>query len=175
MMTKNNPIEENDYSHYIHASRYARWVEEDNRRETWPQTVKRYCDFFKGRYPNEFPYEEVYNGILNLDVVPSMRALMTAGKALDKDEIAGYNCSFVAVDNPRAFDEILYILMCGTGVGFSVERQFITNLPTVAEEFHDTDTKIVVRDSRLGWASSFRELITLLYSGRVPKWDVITQ
>jgi ribonucleotide reductase class II len=171
-MTKNNPIEENDYSHYIHASRYARWVEEENRRETWPETVKRYCDFFKGRYPNEFPYEEVYNGILNLDVVPSMRALMTAGKALDKDEIAGYNCSFVAVDNPRAFDEILYILMCGTGVGFSVERQFITSLPTVAEEFHDTDTKIVVRDSRLGWASSFRELITLLYSGRVPKWDV---
>lgn len=171
-MTKNNPIESNDYSHYIHASRYARWVEEENRRETWEETVTRYCDFFRGRFPKEFPYEEVYNGILSLDVVPSMRALMTAGKALDKDEIAGYNCSFVAVDNPRSFDEILYILMCGTGVGFSVERQFITNLPTVAEEFHDTDTKIVVRDSRLGWASSYRELITLLYSGRVPKWDV---
>lgn len=104
--------------------------------------------------------------------MPSMRSLMTAGKALDRDEVAGYNCSYLAIDNPKAFDEIMYILMCGTGVGFSVERQFINKLPVIAEEFYDTDTTITVKDSRIGWASSFRELVSLLYSGRVPKWDV---
>jgi ribonucleoside-diphosphate reductase alpha chain len=161
-----------NYQHYIAASRYARWIEEGNRRETWEETVGRYGAFFRERFGDLFPYDEVTQAIKNFEVMPSMRNLMTAGKALDKDEIAGYNCSFVAIDHPRAFDETLYILMCGTGVGFSVERQFINQLPVVAEEFHETDTRIVVKDSRLGWASAFRELITLLYSGRVPKWDV---
>jgi ribonucleoside-diphosphate reductase alpha chain len=161
-----------DYQRFIHASRYARWLPEENRRETWEETVNRYTDFFKGRFPELFPAEKVNQAIANLEVMPSMRCLMTAGPALDRDEIAGYNCSFVAIDSPRAFDEIMYILMCGTGVGFSVERQFTNNLPSIAEEFHDTDTTIRVKDSRIGWASAYRELISLLYSGRIPKWDV---
>ena len=160
-----------DYQRFIHASRYARWLPEENRRETWEETVNRYTDFFKGRFPELFPAEKVNQAIANLEVMPSMRCLMTAGPALDRDEIAGYNCSFVAIDNPRAFDEVMYILMCGTGVGFSVERQFTNNLPSIAEEFHDTDTTIRVKDSRIGWASAYRELISLLYSGRIPKWD----
>lgn len=160
-----------DYQRFIHASRYARWLPEENRRETWEETVNRYTDFFKGRFPELFPAEKVNQAIHNLEVMPSMRCLMTAGPALERDEIAGYNCSFVAIDNPRAFDEVMYILMCGTGVGFSVERQFTNNLPSIAEEFHDTDTTIRVKDSRIGWASAYRELISLLYSGRVPKWD----
>lgn len=161
-----------DYQRFIHASRYARWLPEENRRETWEETVNRYTDFFKGRFPELFPAEKVNQAIHNLEVMPSMRCLMTAGPALERDEIAGYNCSFVAIDSPRAFDEIMYILMCGTGVGFSVERQFTNNLPSIAEEFHDTDTTIRVKDSRIGWASAYRELISLLYSGRIPKWDV---
>lgn len=161
-----------DYQRFIHASRYARWLPDQNRRETWEETVNRYTDFFKGRFPELFPAEKVNQAIHNLEVMPSMRCLMTAGPALERDEIAGYNCSFVAIDSPRAFDEIMYILMCGTGVGFSVERQFTNNLPSIAEEFHDTDTTIRVKDSRIGWASAYRELISLLYSGRIPKWDV---
>lgn len=160
-----------DYQRFIHASRYARWVPNENRRETWEETVTRYTDFFKGRFPDLFPADKVNEAIKNLKVMPSMRCLMTAGPALERDEIAGYNCSFVAIDNAKAFDEVMYILMCGTGVGFSVERQFTNNLPVVAEEFHDTDTVIRVKDSRIGWASAYRELISLLYSGRVPKWD----
>ena len=160
-----------DYQRFIHASRYARWLPEENRRETWKETVDRYTGFFKNRFPDTFPNEDVNNAIYNLDVMPSMRCLMTAGPALERDEIAGYNCSFVAIDSPKAFDEIMYILMCGTGVGFSVERQFTNNLPSIAEEFHETDTTVRVKDSRIGWASAYRELISLLYSGRVPKWD----
>lgn len=161
----------NDYQRYIAASRYARYNEQEGRRETWEETVRRYVTFFSNR-SKEFPTEEVYEAIVNLEVMPSMRSLMTSGDALDRDNIAGYNCSFVALDNPRAFDEIMYILMCGTGVGFSVERQFVNNLPVIAEEFHETNTVIQVADSRIGWASSYRELISLLYSGRIPKWDV---
>ena len=163
---------ENDYSNYIALSRYARWIEEENRRETWEETVTRYCDFFKNRFPDDFPYKLVHDAILNKEVMPSMRCLMTAGPALARDEIAGYNCSYVAVDNVRVFDEILYILMCGTGVGFSVERQYISKLPIISETFHDTETTISVRDSRIGWAAGLRELISLLYSGQVPKWDL---
>jgi len=157
---------------YIHLSRYARWREKDNRRETWEETVRRYTDFFANRFPNLYPTERIYNSILNLRTMPSMRALMTAGPALDKDEIAGFNCSYIAVDHIRAFDEILYILMCGTGVGFSVERQYINNLPTVSEDFHQSDTVITVKDSKIGWASALRELIAMLYNGQIPKWDV---
>jgi len=162
----------NDYQRYIAASRYARWREDDNRRETWEETVDRLINFWKGRFPNLDVYDELRDAVVNMEVMPSMRSLMSAGPALERDEIAGYNCSFVAVDNPRAFDEIMYILMCGTGVGFSVERQEIAQLPVVAEEFHDSDTVIRVRDSRLGWASALRELISMLYSGRIPKYDV---
>lgn len=160
------------YQKYIHLSRYARWIEDKNRRETWEETVTRYCDFFDKMHPGKFPYNRVYQAIVNLDVMPSMRALMSAGKALERDHMAGYNCSFVAIDNQRAFDEIMFILMCGTGVGFSVERQFIAELPVVAEDFHHADTVIIVPDNKIGWASSFRDLVSLLYAGRIPKWDL---
>lgn len=160
-----------DYQRFIHASRYARWLPDEIRRETWEETVNRYTNFFKNRFPEVFPDQEVNKAIHDLNVMPSMRCLMSAGAALERDEIAGYNCSFIAIDNPKAFDEVMYVLMCGTGVGFSVERQFTNNLPTIAEEFHDTDTTIRVKDSRIGWASAYRELISLLYSGRIPKWD----
>jgi len=160
-----------DYQRFIHASRYARWMPNESRRETWEETVNRYTSFFKNRFPDTFPDQEVNKAIQDLNVMPSMRCLMSAGAALERDEIAGYNCSFIAIDSPKAFDEVMYVLMCGTGVGFSVERQFTNNLPTIAEEFHETDTTIRVKDSRIGWASAYRELISLLYSGRVPKWD----
>ncbi|UOF81990.1 rnr iI [Caudoviricetes sp.] len=159
-----------DYQRFIHASRYARWLTDEGRRETWEETVARYTNFFGDKYP-EFPKNEIYDAIHNMEVMPSMRCLMTAGPALDRDNVAGYNCSFLAIDHPASFSEVMYVLMCGTGVGFSVERQFISKLPSIAEEFHDTDTVIKVKDSRVGWASAFRELISLLYSGRVPKWD----
>lgn len=160
------------FQQYIHLSRYARWLDEENRRETWDETVKRYTDFFAGRFPDLYPAERINKSISTLRTMPSMRALMTAGPALERDEMAGFNCSFVAIDHVRAFDEILYILMCGTGVGFSVERQYINNLPTVSEDFHQSDTLITVRDSKIGWASAFRELIAMLYNGQIPKWDV---
>ena len=171
-MTKALPTH---YQEYIHLSRYARYRDELGRRETWEETIDRYLGFFKNRFPSEIDattYEELKDAIINLEIMPSMRCLMTAGKALERDEVAGYNCSFVAVDNQRVFDEIMYVLMCGTGVGFSVERQFINKLPEVHEELHDTSTVIKVRDSKIGWASSFRELISLLYAGKIPKWDV---
>ena len=157
---------------YVHLSRYARWLEVKNRRETWEETVSRYTNFFAARFPELYPADRINKSIRTLRTMPSMRALMTAGPALDRDEMAGFNCSFVAVDHVRAFDEILYILMCGTGVGFSVERQFINNLPTVSEDFHQSDTLITVKDSKIGWASAFREMVSMLYAGQVPKWDV---
>ena len=170
------------YQQVIAASRYARWKDDENRRETWPETVQRYIDnvvnpkIVGQQYHDEGEYHEltleIREAILNLEVMPSMRMLMTAGPALERDHMAGYNCSFVAIDNPRAFDEILYILTCGTGVGFSCEAQFVNKLPEVAESFHDTDTTIVVADSRIGWASSFRELVSLLYAGKIPRVDV---
>ena len=162
------------YSTYIHRSRYARYLPPLNRRETWEETVNRYINFFQQREPQleEAVFNKLRTAIINMEAMPSMRALMTAGRALDKDNIAGFNCSFLAIDHPRAFDEMMYVLMCGTGVGFSVERQHIANLPEVSEEFHDTDTVIRVADSKIGWASSFRELISLLYAGKVPRWDV---
>lgn len=162
----------NQYQQYIHLSRYARYRDDLDRRETWEETVTRYCDFFQKRFPEKFPYKEVHDAILNLEVMPSMRALMTAGPALDRDEMAGYNCSYVPVCNPRDFDEIMYILLCGTGVGFSVERQYVNQLPEVPEELYETDSVIVVSDSKIGWASAFRELISLLYAGKVPNWNV---
>lgn len=157
---------------FIHKSRYARWLDAEQRRENWPETVDRYVDFFAKRYPELYPAARVKAAIQSLRCMPSMRALMTAGPALEKDEMAGYNCSYIAVDNVRAFDEILYVLMCGTGVGFSVERQSINQLPEVAESFHPSTTVITVKDSKIGWASAFREMISLLYAGQIPQWDV---
>lgn len=162
------------YQQVIGASRYARWLEDEGRRETWEETVARYMGNVVAPHfddQDELMYE-IEQAILNLEVMPSMRMLMTAGPALERDHMSGYNCSFVAVDHPRAFDEIMYILTCGTGVGFSCETQFVNKLPEVAEEFHETDTTIVVADSRIGWASSFRELISLLYAGKIPRVDV---
>jgi len=171
------------YSQVIQQSRYARWSDDLGRRETWEETVDRYVSNVvapKLVFPddNGLLYQdkelmlEIRQAILTLDVMPSMRGLMCAGEALQRDNMALYNCSFIAMDNPRAFDEILYILTCGTGVGFSCETQYVNKLPEVSEEFHDTDSCIVVADSRIGWASSFRELIQLLYGGKVPKWDM---
>ena len=162
----------NQYQQYIHLSRYARYRDDLGRRETWDETVARYCDFWKEKYGDLFPYTAVYDAINSLNVMPSMRALMCAGPALERDNIAGYNCSYVPVSNVRDFDEIMYILLCGTGVGFSVERQYINQLPEVPDELFETDSTIIVADSKIGWASAFRELVSLLYAGKVPRWDV---
>ena len=165
----------NEFENFIALSRYARYLDDEGRRETWEETVDRYIDFWRGRVEDP-KVQKMLNScrdmIVNREIMPSMRCLMTAGPALDRDEVAGYNCAYVAVDNVRAFDEILYVLMCGTGVGFSVERQYITKLPQVAEEIHDCDTIIRVADSKIGWAVGFRQLVSLLYSGSVPQWDL---
>ena len=161
------------YQDFIHISRYARYNDDIGRRETWDETVDRYINYFKNKTNNnaKVPWEEVRNAILNLEVMPSMRCLMTAGPALEKDQVAGYNCSYVAIDTPKSFDEIMYILMCGTGVGFSVESKYTNKLPEVPEELHETDSTIVFADSKIGWASGYREFISLLYSGKIAKWD----
>ena len=168
-----------DYQKFIHTSRYARWLEKEKRRETWTETVKRYFDFFEAQLKenNNFTVnpelrKELEDAVLNLEIMPSMRALMTSGEALRRDNTAGYNCSYVAVNRVRAFDEILYILMCGTGVGFSVERQYVEKLPTIAENFSPSDTTIIVEDSKAGWAKAYKELISLLIGGQIPRWDI---
>ena len=162
-----------EYSKFIHKSRYARWDESKKRREEWEETIERLMDYWCEQQPEfEEVKDQMRTAITNTEVMPSMRSMMTAGKALDRDHVSGYNCSYVAVDHPRVFDETMYILMCGTGLGFSVERQYINDLPEIAEEFHKTETTIVVADSKIGWASSFRQLVSLLYQGMVPKWDV---
>jgi ribonucleoside-diphosphate reductase alpha chain len=161
------------YQSYIHKSRYARYLPEKQRRETWDETVDRYISYFKNRGSlDDKTGEELREAITNLEVMPSMRALMTAGEALDRDNVAGFNCSYLPIDHPKAFDEMMYILMCGTGCGFSVERQYISKLPEVSEDFHATETIIHVADSKIGWAKAYRELITMLYSGQVPEWDL---
>jgi len=161
------------YQSFIHKSRYARWLESEGRRETWDETCNRYVDFFKEREQlTDDEGQEIYEAIHALEVMPSMRCMMTAGEALKRDNVAGFNCSYLHIDHPRAFDELMYVLMCGTGVGFSVERNFINKLPEVAETFHKTSSTIVVSDSKLGWASAFRELIAMLYAGKLPEWDM---
>ena len=167
------------YQEFIHLSRYSRWLPDKERRETWSETIARYFDFFKEHLKDTVNYdlpdevrERLEVAVLETKVMPSMRCLMAAGEALKKENIAGYNCSFVSVDRPQAFDEILYVLMNGTGVGFSVERQFVGKLPTIAEEFYQSDTTIVVQDSKMGWAKAFKELVAMLYHGQVPKWDL---
>jgi ribonucleoside-diphosphate reductase alpha chain len=167
------------YQEYIHLSRYARWDYDLGRRETWDETVGRYFNFFTEwlEEKNDYKLEngertKLENAVKELNVMPSMRCLMTAGPALKKENVAGYNCSYIKVDSPRSFDEILYVLMNGTGVGFSVEQEYTNQLPVVPEELYDTDTVIVVSDSKLGWAKAFKELVSLLYGGHIPKWDM---
>ena len=161
------------YSSFIHKSRYARWLDDEGRREDWLETVNRYIEFFVEKFPHLA--EEIRplgNDILECNVMPSMRCLMTAGKALSKDNVAGFNCSYLPIDHPRSFDELMYILLCGTGVGFSVERQYVNKLPDIAEQMHATDTVIVVADSKIGWAKAFKELLSLLFVGQIPSWDL---
>ena len=167
------------YQEYIHLSRYARWDYDLGRRETWDETVGRYFNFFTEWLEEKHDYKlengqriELENSVKELKVMPSMRCLMTAGPALEKENVAGYNCAYIKVDSPRSFDEILYVLMNGTGVGFSVEEEYTNQLPAVPEELYDTDTVVVVTDSKLGWAKAFKELVSLLYGGLIPKWDV---
>ena len=166
------------YQEFIHLSRYSRWLPDKERRETWDETVARYFDFFTEHLKDlhEFKLtkelrDELEEAVLSLKIMPSMRCIMTAGEALKRENIAGYNCSYIAIDRVQSFDEVLYVLMNGTGVGFSVERQYVSQLPVIAEEFHPSDTVIVVADSKLGWARAFKELLGMLYIGQIPRWD----
>lgn len=169
----------NDYQKFIAVSRYSRWLEDKKRRETWDEVVARYFNFMSLHLKTKFDYTlsdelrtELSEAVRNLEVMPSMRALMSAGPALERCNVAGYNCAYLPVDSPRAFDETMYILMCGTGVGFSVERQYVNQLPIVNEHFERSETVIHVGDSKAGWARAFRELLSLLYSGQEPSWDL---
>jgi ribonucleoside-diphosphate reductase alpha chain len=159
-----------DYQAFIHTSRYAKYFDGKGR-EAWPETVDRYIENVIGDKVDSDTKDEIMFAILNLEIMPSMRAMMTAGIALDRDNTAGYNCSYLPVDDPKSFDEAMFILLCGTGVGFSVERQFISKLPEIPKLF-DSDTTIVVKDSKEGWAKAFRQLLVLLWAGEVPLWDV---
>ena len=167
------------FQSFIHLSRYSRWLPEQGRRESWGETVARYFDFFEGHLKENTKFTmtkslraELESAILNLEVMPSMRCLMTAGEALAKSNIAGYNCAYTTVNRVRAFDEILFVLMNGTGVGYSVEQQYVERLPTIAEEFSQSSTTIMVEDSKAGWAKSYKELVSLLIGGQIPKWDL---
>jgi ribonucleoside-triphosphate reductase len=161
------------YQEFIALSRYARWMPEEGRREKWSETVSRYMDNVVRPAAGDDTYiNKIEEAILNLEVMPSMRAMMTAGLALDRDNTAGYNCSYLPVDDPKSFDEAMFILLCGTGVGFSVERQYVQKLPEVPEHLFESDTTIVVKDSKEGWAKAYRQLLALLWSGEIPKWDV---
>lgn len=167
------------YEEYIAKSRYARYLDSEQRREDWPETVKRYMDFMEAHVAKHHNYNldgvlynDLYNAILNMEVMPSMRSVMTAGKALERDNTAGYNCSYLPIDDPKAFDEAMYILLCGTGVGFSVERQYVAKLPEVPDQLFDSSTTVVVADSKEGWAKALRQVIALLYAGEIPSIDV---
>ena len=167
------------YQSYIFKSRYARYLWDEGRRETWSETVNRYFDFFSEHLKEQCDYTLTENNrkllqdaVHDLRVMPSMRCLMVAGEALKRENVAGYNCAYIAVNSLRAFDEILYVLLSGTGVGFSVERQYVAELPIINDEFHDTDSVIMVSDSKLGWAKALRELIYLLAAGQIPQWNM---
>jgi ribonucleoside-triphosphate reductase (thioredoxin) len=168
-----------EYQNFIHLSRYSRWMEEEGRRESWDETIARYFNFFEEHLKENNNYKvtkndrkELEEAILNQEVMPSMRSLMTAGEALHRDNVAGYNCAYMSAGRVRAFDELVYILMCGTGMGFSVERGFLEKLPTLADEFELSDTVIAVADSKVGWAKAYKELTSLLIGGQIPKWDM---
>lgn len=177
ILTETGQIQD-PYRNFIAVSRYSRWLEDENRRETWAETVDRYVNFMKAHMDENHPrvvtkadWADIKDAILNHEVMPSMRGLMTAGPALERENLAQYNCSFIAVDDVRAFDEALYILMNGVGLGFSVEREHVSQLPAVNEHFEHTSTTIVIADSKAGWARAFRELIALLYQGQIPRID----
>ena len=168
-----------DYQAFIHTSRYARWLEDEQRRETWAETVNRYMDNIVEPIIDSGENEdnlnvanEIEQAILNLEVMPSMRSMMTAGPAAARDNTCMYNCSYLAIDDPKAFDEAMFILLCGTGVGFSCERQYIKHLPEIPEQLFESETTIVVRDSKEGWAKAYRLLISMLYAGEIPQWDI---
>jgi ribonucleoside-diphosphate reductase alpha chain len=163
-----------DYSAFIHTSRYARWLDKENRRETWTETVGRYMENVVGPIIGDdgLTMDEIHEAILSLRITPSMRALMTAGPAMERDNTSGYNCAYLAVDDPKSFDEAMFILLCGTGVGFSVERQYVSKLPDVPETLFRSNDVIVVHDSKEGWAKALRKVIAMLYAGEIPKWDV---
>jgi len=170
---------ENPYENFIALSRYAKWVESEGRRETWGETVDRYFNFMTNHLkvnhnyiPNEKLVAELKEFVFERNVMPSMRSVMTSGAALERDNVAGYNCAFLPVDSPRSFDETMYVLMCGTGVGFSVEYKYINKLPPVPEKLEKSDTVIVVEDSKQGWAKAYRELLALLWTGHIPAIDV---
>ena len=167
------------YEQYIAKSRYARYLDKEQRREDWPETVARYFDFMTEHLKKNNDYtlndtmrKELESAVVNMEVMPSMRSLMTAGKALERDNTAGYNCSYLPIDDVKAFDEAMYILLCGTGVGFSVERQSIQKLPEVPDTLFESNTTVVVSDSKEGWAKALRQIIALLYAGEIPKWDI---
>jgi ribonucleoside-diphosphate reductase alpha chain len=163
----------NDYRNFIHTSRYARWIDEENRRETWPETISRYItNVVVPKLRDEVLLTDIEEALLTCKVTPSMRALMTAGPAMERDNTSGYNCAYLAVDDPKSFDEAMFILLCGTGVGFSVERQYVGKLPDVPEQLFPSDDVIVVHDSKEGWAKALRKVIAMLYAGEIPKWDV---
>ena len=171
-------MQSSSYEQFIAKTRYARYLENKGRRENWAESVDRYMNFMKYHLKSKHDYEidkdtfdTIRNAIVAKEVLPSMRAIMTAGEALDRDNTAGYNCSYLPVDDPKAFDEAMFILLCGTGVGFSVERQYVNKLPEVPDRLFNSDSCIVVHDSKEGWAKSLRQLIALLYSGEIPKWD----
>lgn len=166
------------YETFIAKSRYSRFLDDKNRREHWPETVDRYMNFMQKHLKDKHSYtiapslyKELHSAILNCEVMPSMRSVMTAGDALERDNTAGYNCSYLPVDDVKSFDEAMYILLCGTGVGFSVESKYVNKLPEVPTQLFNSDTTIVVSDSKAGWAKALRQLIALLYSGEIPKWD----
>ena len=168
-----------NYQTYIAKSRYSRYLSDVKRREHWEETVQRYFEFMQAHLSLEHGYilpadlrSELQSAVLNLEVMPSMRSIMTAGKALERDNTAGYNCSYMPIDDPKAFDEAMYILLCGTGVGFSVEQKYVNQLPEVPDQLFNSETTIMVADSKEGWAKALRQLIALLYSGEVPKWDL---
>jgi ribonucleoside-triphosphate reductase len=161
------------YEEFIFVSRYAKWLEHKKRRETWFETVSRLMKFYHERANfTEEEYNEIFRSIYSLETMPSMRALMSAGPAAARDNVATYNCSYLPVDSPRAFDECMYILMCGTGVGYSVERKYVDKLPIIAESFHPTETIIKVHDSKIGWAKAYKQLLALLWGGEIPSWDI---
>ena len=170
---------ENPYENFIALSRYARWLEDENRRETWGETVDRYFNFMVEHLEKNNNYKpdaklvaELRDAVFNRNVMPSMRSVMTAGPALERENVAGYNCSFIPVDNARSFDEAMYILMCGTGVGFSVEYKYINKLPALPETLEKSSTVVIVGDSKEGWAKAYRELLGLLWAGQIPQIDV---
>jgi len=160
-----------DYQTFIATSRYARWLDDEGRRETWGETVERYLQNIAKKWLKPVDLDEMRDAILSLEVMPSMRSMMTAGKAADRDNTCMYNCSYLPVDDPKSFDEAMFILLCGTGVGFSVERQFITKLPDVPSLF-ESETTVVIKDSKEGWAKGLRQVLALLWAGEIPKWDV---